>query len=91
MFRYLGEPRNILAEPLGSAEPRLKNTALDYEIHFLDVCCKRRQQQQRRYNVVRSSVESVYKKGHRDAHKTNRTDDGKSRRNFEKFDSQQFD
>jgi hypothetical protein len=28
MVRYLGEPRNILAEPLGSAEPRLKNTGL---------------------------------------------------------------
>ena len=28
MFRYLAEPRNILAEPLGSPEPRLKNTAL---------------------------------------------------------------
>ena len=30
MFRYLAEPRNILAEPLGSAEPRLKNTGLLY-------------------------------------------------------------
>jgi hypothetical protein len=29
MVRYLAEPRNILAEPLGSAEPRLKNTALE--------------------------------------------------------------
>jgi hypothetical protein len=28
MYRYLAEPRNILAEPLGSAEPRLKNTDL---------------------------------------------------------------
>jgi hypothetical protein len=28
IVRYLAEPRNILAEPLGSAEPRLKNTAL---------------------------------------------------------------
>ena len=28
-FRYLAEPRTILAEPLGSAEPRLKNTGLD--------------------------------------------------------------
>jgi hypothetical protein len=28
MFRYLAEPRNILPEPLGSAEPRLKNTAI---------------------------------------------------------------
>jgi hypothetical protein len=28
MFRYLAEPRNILAEPLGFAEPRLKNTGL---------------------------------------------------------------
>jgi hypothetical protein len=28
MVRYLAEPRNILAEPLGSAEPRLKNTGL---------------------------------------------------------------
>ncbi len=28
-FRYLAEPRTILAEPLGSAEPWLKNTALD--------------------------------------------------------------
>jgi hypothetical protein len=28
MVRYLAEPRNILAEPLGSAEPKLKNTAL---------------------------------------------------------------
>jgi len=28
MSRYLAEPRSILAEPLGSAEPRLKNTAL---------------------------------------------------------------
>ncbi len=28
MNRYLTEPRNILAEPLGSAETRLKNTAL---------------------------------------------------------------
>ena len=25
MFRYLTEPRNILTETLGSAEPRLKN------------------------------------------------------------------
>jgi hypothetical protein len=25
----LAEPKNILAEPLGSAKPRLKNTALD--------------------------------------------------------------
>ncbi len=29
MFRNLAEPRNILAEPLGSAEPRLKNTVID--------------------------------------------------------------
>ena len=29
MVRYLAEPRNILAEPLGSEEPRLKNTVLD--------------------------------------------------------------
>ena len=29
MFRYLAEPRNILAEPLGSTEPRLKNTDLE--------------------------------------------------------------
>jgi hypothetical protein len=28
MVRYLTEARNILAEPLGSAEPRLKNTGL---------------------------------------------------------------
>ncbi len=28
MFRYLAEPRNILTEPVGSVEPRLKNTAL---------------------------------------------------------------
>ena len=28
MVKNLAEPRNILAEPLGSAEPRLKNTAL---------------------------------------------------------------
>ena len=27
-FRYLAEPKNILAEPGGSTEPRLKNTAL---------------------------------------------------------------
>ena len=27
-FEHLAEPKNILAEPLGSAEPRLKNTAL---------------------------------------------------------------
>jgi hypothetical protein len=26
MLRYLAEPRNILAESLSSAEPRLKNT-----------------------------------------------------------------
>ncbi len=32
MFRYLAEPRNILAEPLGSAEPRLKNTGLDKKL-----------------------------------------------------------
>jgi hypothetical protein len=32
MFRYLAEPINILAEPLGSAEPRLKNTALRNEL-----------------------------------------------------------
>jgi hypothetical protein len=25
-FRYLAEPKNILAEPGGAAEPRLKNT-----------------------------------------------------------------
>ena len=30
MVRYLAEPRNILAEPLGSAEPGLKNTDIDY-------------------------------------------------------------
>ncbi len=30
MVKYLAEPRNILAEPLGSAEPRLKNTVLDH-------------------------------------------------------------
>ena len=29
MFRYLAEPRNILAEPLGSAEPRLGITGLE--------------------------------------------------------------
>ncbi len=29
MSRYLAEPRSILAEPLGSAEPRLKNTGLE--------------------------------------------------------------
>jgi hypothetical protein len=34
MFRYLAEPKNILAEPLGFAEPRLKNTAL-HTYHFL--------------------------------------------------------
>ena len=28
MSRYLAEPRITLAEPLGSAEPRLKNTAV---------------------------------------------------------------
>jgi hypothetical protein len=28
MSRYSAEPRSILAEPLGSAEPRLKNTGL---------------------------------------------------------------
>jgi hypothetical protein len=28
MVRNLAEPRSIFAEPLGSAEPRLKNTAL---------------------------------------------------------------
>jgi hypothetical protein len=28
---YLAEPNNILAEPLGSREPRLKNTALTTE------------------------------------------------------------
>jgi hypothetical protein len=28
MVRYLAEARNILAEPLSSVEPRLKNTAL---------------------------------------------------------------
>jgi hypothetical protein len=31
MVRYLGEPINILAEPLGSAEPRLKNTVIYHE------------------------------------------------------------
>jgi hypothetical protein len=31
MFRYLAEPRNILAEPLGSMEPRLKNTAVEVQ------------------------------------------------------------
>ncbi len=30
MSRYLAEPRSILADPLGSAEPRLKNTALNH-------------------------------------------------------------
>ncbi len=30
MFRYLAEPRNILAEALGSAEPRLKNTGVEH-------------------------------------------------------------
>ncbi len=34
MVRYLAEPINILAEPLGSAEPRLKNTALDHIDQF---------------------------------------------------------
>ncbi len=34
MVRYLEEPRNILAEPLGSAEPRLKNTALIVHYFF---------------------------------------------------------
>jgi hypothetical protein len=29
MVRYLAEPRNILAEPLGSEEPGLKNTGLN--------------------------------------------------------------
>jgi hypothetical protein len=28
MIRYLSEPRNILAEPQGSAEPWLKNTGV---------------------------------------------------------------
>jgi hypothetical protein len=28
MVRYLAEARKILAEPFGSAEPRLKNTGL---------------------------------------------------------------
>jgi hypothetical protein len=30
----LAEPRTILAEPLGSAEPRLKNTGLEYSLFF---------------------------------------------------------
>jgi hypothetical protein len=30
--RYLAEPKNILAEPGGSAEPRLKNTALGHNV-----------------------------------------------------------
>ena len=30
--RYLAEPKNILAEPGGSAEPRLKNTVLTNKI-----------------------------------------------------------
>ncbi len=34
MFRYLAEPRITLAEPLGSTEPRLKNTALNVSILF---------------------------------------------------------
>ncbi len=34
-FRYLAEPRTLLAEPLGSAEPRLKITGLDRWILFL--------------------------------------------------------
>ncbi len=29
MVRHLAEPRNILEESLGSAEPRLKNTGLN--------------------------------------------------------------
>ncbi len=34
MFRYLAEPRITLAEPLCSAEPRLKNT--DLMAHYLN-------------------------------------------------------
>ncbi len=37
MFRNLAEHRNILAEPLGSAEPRLKNTELGHKIHNQEV------------------------------------------------------
>jgi hypothetical protein len=39
MFRYLAEPRNILAEPLGSAEPWLKNTVLDLRKSSLQLIC----------------------------------------------------
>ncbi len=34
MFRYLPEPRNILVEPLGSPEPRLKNPGLQLFCYF---------------------------------------------------------
>jgi hypothetical protein len=37
MIRYLAEPRNILAEPLGSSEPRLKNTGVDYVSSAIDL------------------------------------------------------
>ncbi len=42
MSRYLAEPRSILAEPLGSAEPRLKNTALDIADRETDIKKKRK-------------------------------------------------
>jgi hypothetical protein len=37
MVRYLVEPRNILAEPLGSSEPRLKNTAVERLLNMIAV------------------------------------------------------
>jgi hypothetical protein len=37
IFRYLAEPRNILAEPLGSAEPRLGITVLDYPFPYKQI------------------------------------------------------
>jgi hypothetical protein len=39
MFRYLAEPRNILAEPVGSAEPRLKNTGLEKPQNYGGTFC----------------------------------------------------
>ncbi len=37
MVRNLLEPRNKLAEPLGSVQPRLNNTGVDYMIVIIQL------------------------------------------------------
>jgi hypothetical protein len=63
----LAEPKNILAEPGGSAEPRLKNTGLDNSVLSKDVENEVRKKERKERERVRKlkERERESKKGRR--------------------------